>query len=72
MSEWRGIESAPKEEEILVCVTYSLGGAPPEWETMMWVDSDSDIPEFAWIRYQTCVDIPMPPTHWQPLPEPPK
>lgn len=68
MTEWQPIETAPKDgTSILVCVTYNLpeGG----WETVQWVD---------WVRepyifpiYRDRIDIPCPPTHWQPLPEPP-
>lgn len=65
---WMPIESAPKDgSEILVCVTYNLSS--DEWETMTWVDWEA--PPHIWPVYRSRIDIPFPPTHWQPLPKPP-
>lgn len=70
MGDWQPIETCPKDgTEILVCVTYSLGGNPPEWETGMWVDSISD--EYPWPIYERRIDLFGYPTHWMPLPLPP-
>lgn len=66
-TEWQPIETAPKDgTKILVCITYGLDGG---WETIQWVDWQKG--PFVWPIYQDRIDIPFPPTHWQPLPEPP-
>lgn len=66
---WQPIETAPKDgTDILVCVTHNL--PDDEWETIQWVDwrRGDDV---VWPRYWERIDIPFPPTHWMPLPEPP-
>lgn len=68
---WHDIASAPEGEDILVCVTHSLGDG--EWETVQWVDWQR-APVF-WPIFRDRIDIPFPPTHWRPLsvaPNPPK
>lgn len=60
-SEWRSIETAPKDEQILVwdgCDEMFVG----RWSSgSQWISS-------------SCVDgwTSMTPTHWMPLPDPPK
>lgn len=67
-SEWKTIDTAPKDgTPVLVCVTYSLSN--DEWETKQWVDAQS--PHIQWPTYWRSIDIPLPPTHWMPLPPPP-
>ncbi len=67
-SVWMDISTAPKDgTAILVCVTYSLGG--DEWQTDMWVDWRQG--PYEWPMWKERVDIPAPPTHWQPLPSAP-
>jgi uncharacterized protein DUF551 len=69
MSEWQPIETAPIDgTDILVCMTHNLSA--DEWETIQWVDYQ--IPGAYWPVFSNRVDIPFPPTHWMPLPEPPK
>ena len=68
MSEWQPIETAPMDgTDILVCVTRNL---PDDgWETIQWVDWQTK--RVRWPTYRDRDDIPFPPTHWMPLPEPP-
>lgn len=70
MSEWQPIEAAPQDgTDILVCVTYNLPDG--EFETLMWVDwrKGDDV---VWPIYRDRIDIPFPPTLWQPLPAEPE
>ena len=65
---WQLIETAPRDgTDVLVCVTYNL--PDDEWQTATWVDN-----WFAdgWTRWADRIDIPFTPTHWMPLPEPPR
>jgi hypothetical protein len=66
--EWQPIETAPYGTDCLVCVTHSLGQG--EWETVQWVDAYTDV--YGWGLYPHMPWVPFPPTHWMPLPEPPK
>lgn len=69
MSEWRPIESAPRDcTEILVCVTHNLPDG--QWQTIQWVDWL--FPDGVWGHFGGRIDIPFPPTDWMPLPEPPQ
>lgn len=66
---WQPIETAPRDgTDILVCVTYN--GPAGEWETAQWVDWARD--DLVWPNYWRHIEIPFPPTHWQPLPAPPE
>lgn len=67
MTEWQPIETLLKHQEALVSVTYNLPDG--EWATVMWTDWFDD--RDGWFRYPRLVEIPFPPTHWMPLPEPP-
>jgi hypothetical protein len=66
--KWNTIETAPKDIDILVCVTQNLGDENSGFETTQWVDSLSNIPEYNLLVYKTRIDIPFPPTHWMHLP----
>ncbi len=64
---WKDIKDAPERQDVLVLMTHSLGDG--EWETIQWVDFL--LPDVGWVHYRGRVDIPFPPTAWQPLPLPP-
>jgi hypothetical protein len=70
---WQPIETAPEKQELLVCVTHSIG--LDEWDTVTWVDCHKD---FVWCWFPMMVWVPLPPTHWwdfgdgQALPQPPE
>lgn len=85
MSEWQPIETAPREESVLVTFAakdipeghmtmpgvmvaywdayYAPGGNGYDGQSKGWVDAHSG--EGCHLHYGH-------PTHWQPLPEPPK
>lgn len=62
MSEWRDIETAPKDGTFMVATKN--GFVCPEVEN--WLDTEFEC--FFSDRYGRIYN----PTHWQPLPEPPK
>lgn len=73
MSEWRPIETAPKGD------LYILGWWPDEndprgvvhvmtWETQMADDGPQWVPEYC----EMPLGLDYQPTHWMPLPDPPK
>lgn len=69
MSEWQPIETAPDDgTEILVTVRYNIGA--DEYASSTWVDSI--MPDGSWFIYPERIDLPFPPSHWMPLPDPPK
>jgi hypothetical protein len=64
---WQPIETAPKDgADILVATTWSFCG---EELSAVWVDFSIGLNE--WPVYQGRIDIPLPPSHWMPLPAPP-
>ena len=78
---WQPIETAPRDgTDILVCVTHNVPSEECDsrpsasdgyvWETLQWVDWARD--PYEWPICRGRVDIPFPPTHWMPLPEPPE
>lgn len=64
--EWQPIETAPKNGEVIL-----LANAKDEW---VWTASYDDETGFAdFINVEDLPDEPTNnPTHWMPLPEPPK
>lgn len=66
MSEWRDIETAPKDERVLISVRFGDG----ERETYLafWSELDDGFrPEYAEMSVFDADSI----THWMPLPKPP-
>jgi hypothetical protein len=78
-TQWQPIETAPKDRPILVSggkVNNELGGCWKNdgWVKVYWDNEDWQEPEKRWQVCDTCyygvwVENP---THWMPLPEPPK
>lgn len=69
MSKWQPIETAPKDVEIIV---FDPTNEPPVFTATQlyeWVCSVED--RYA-PRDEYFGDAPKKPTHWMPLPEPPK
>ena len=67
--EWMPIESAPKDgTSILAMIPYSAGA---RWEIMWW-DKDRSRRKGTQWRYLANKCVPVLPTHWQSLPQPPK
>jgi hypothetical protein len=68
MTEWQPIATAPRDgTDILVTMTHGLGDE--EWDNIQWVDYC--LTDENWIIFKRRIDIPFPPTHWMPLPDPP-
>lgn len=70
MGEWQPIESAPKDGTAILVV-----GEDGQYDIVQWdVYSDESIQMWEIVRpYEGLKTIPdSPPTHWMPLPEPPK
>lgn len=63
---WQPIETAPEDEKILIFAT-------PDWvDTAFWVlEEDSGEREWFWANARP-IHRNFIPTHWQPLPDPPK
>lgn len=59
MGEWQDIETAPKDGTDIL-------GFDEDGRVVVWWDRN------AWIRRGDDYDIVTHPTHWQPLPPPPK
>lgn len=69
--EWKPIKTCPTNQDVLVCVTFNIGG-DDELETVYWVDAFLDYDGCAkWKYYHDLIHAPFPPTHWMPLPSPP-
>lgn len=67
MSEWQPIETAPKDgTPILVACPYSSGVAV---ENVRWIDRPR---ARGWRFHNYGPALGVQPTHWMPLPEPPK
>lgn len=77
---WQPIKTLPANTDALVCVTHNVPAEeddqrPPTdtdgyvWETVQWVDFHDG--HGRWFSFGHLIHVPAPPTHWQPLPEPP-
>lgn len=71
--DWKPIEQAPTHEDLLVCVTYNLGGPDEdgevEYETTYWVDFQiEENGQMMWAHYPKYIWVPFPPTHFVRLP----
>lgn len=66
--DWQPIETAPKEVDVLV---YLFGAAIPARVAMLCAIS-AEADEWRWIDTGCNRLTLFPPTHWMPLPEPPK
>ena len=66
MSEWRDIETAPKDVEVLLWVKVAVGS--PLVVQGCWY-FDKYIDDSGWIDTNGTI---WPVSHWMPLPEPPK
>lgn len=58
---WRPIESAPRQDEVLVCCAGLLGWWCVAWQTALG----------EWCKSGGLDSLTYDPTHWQPLPTPP-
>lgn len=84
MSEWQPIETAPIDGQTLLLGYYNEAGkwrtVRGEWMSQAYIDDfweDPDMAEPGWFETaDNAEDIPncwpISPTHWMPLPEPPK
>jgi len=63
---WQPIETAPKDGTFVLLSGHEL----PVWQGS-WVGRVGRYPINGWTRFNS-VDIDWSPTHWMPLPEPPK
>lgn len=66
MSDWMPIETAPKDRDV-----WAFNG---EQAAMRWLDFDDIDGLWIWSDDTLCEIDPNPeqPTHWMPLPEPPR
>lgn len=85
MSEWKSIESAPKNRKVLAAYRNALGNwrivtacyhTELDWSDDHYpMDSDSEFAPEAWYEEsdsaETIYPTSSPPTHWMPLPSPP-
>lgn len=72
--KWEPIETVPEGEYVLVSLTFNLGAPEAGTETVMWVDSylgGGHRNISAWFAFPSLIWVPLTPTHWMPLPEPP-
>jgi len=66
--DWQPIETAPKDGKRFLIWSAIDGMEIGYWSTSLWVKKGG-----AWIIYEARSDtIELEPTHWMPLPEPPK
>lgn len=67
MSEWQPIETAPKDGRHII---GWFGDSDEKYaESVFWFDVAG---RQAWLWTRDCDEPELPPTHWMPLPEPPK
>lgn len=66
---WRSIDTAPKDGTQILLYFEDIGVHEGCW----WKDPDCDCCEPYWMRRGMCFECePEVPTHWMPLPDPPK
>ncbi len=62
MSEWKPIETAPKDHDLVLLYRLGDGVRPGYWDETYWLATET----------QGLTGGLMQPTHWMPLPEGPK
>ena len=68
--EWKPIEEYTEGDGmVLVCMSYNLGKGTDEKETIQWVDG---MAWGKWVALPLLNYVPDLPTHFMPLPAPPK
>ena len=69
MSEWKTIETAPKDKPI-----WAYNGEQGVMKYLEIKDGDCEYSGFIWVEQllQDADPDPNQPTHWMPLPDPPK
>jgi hypothetical protein len=69
MTEWQPIDTAPRDNSIILLAGIDdLGDqvvGEGYWETYLWWNGEHNDPEWSWGWEAE-------PTHWMPMPEPPK
>lgn len=68
VSEWQPIETAPRLKAPMIVVMAKLPNGYRSDPYCVWFDAIKDGAPSPWKRWPH----PYPPTHWMPLPEPPK
>lgn len=77
MMEWQPIETAPMDEMVLVCIDGEVTVASKVPQNQVYdfefLNMKFEIPkEGIWVDPLDCNEVLPLPTHWMPLPEPPK
>lgn len=68
MTEWRAIDSAPRDEERILLFYPEVEGVPCDGIIEGWYFSSPKGLDDGW---ETIIGFIGEPTHWMPLPEPP-
>jgi Protein of unknown function (DUF551) len=68
MSEWKDIATAPKDGRSILTFAPMTGNGHDGIQVNYWVDKSEHPWGDKWWRSSTL----NPPTHWQPMPEPPQ
>lgn len=74
MTEWKTIESAPRDREVLLWVPAVAVPYMPEFYSApaYCISACWDSAAYGWWSSVVTGDREINPTHWMPLPEPPK
>lgn len=70
MSEWQPIETAKPNESVIVFADGNVGEAI--WKRFVWSEGDVDDEGWWWANTDGEYSYQIRPTHWMPLPAPPK